>query len=303
MEIKTEDNDDTRQEGGHKKLVLLLLDGYGISQNSEANAFSLAKSPFIDKAISLYPAIALKSGVGDLNNRYLSIGSGSATVGDDEDVNSDLSKIISDSGLKQLKVFDSERLAPISYFFNGRREEKLLGEDWISVSVANSEDSYNIFEANKKIFQETVKAVKEDNYDFIVATCPIFDYLATNSDTLELVSAIEGVDKQIKKLATEIIDKDAILLISSAHGHAEKMIDLASDTVNREITNNPVPFIIIDKDLEGKSYGFKDTPEGDLSLADEVGGLENIAPTIIDLLNLDKNKKSDLQAKSLLEID
>lgn len=110
-------------------VFLLLLDGWGVAAKSEANAISLAKLPNILKLIKEYPAAPLASLNSSINSRYFSLGLGREMLEDDVNSFYDLSAIISTSGLKQLKIFDSERLAPLTYFFNGRREEKLMGEE------------------------------------------------------------------------------------------------------------------------------------------------------------------------------
>lgn len=296
----TKHNEDNLEEG-IKPIFLLLLDGFGVAPVSDINAISLAKKSNISKIFKEYPVAVLESAKGTLNNRYLSLGSGTKTLEDDQFIYSDLSAVLSTSGIKQLKIFDSERLAALSYFFNGRREEKVLNEDWITVSSAGKNKAFDIELSCKKIFQEAIKSVKEGDYNFTVASCSLLDYFASNNDILETAKAFEIIDKNIKKLSSEIIDKNGILIISSVHGNAEKMSNLATDTADREMTNNPVPLVIVGGDFEGRSIGFKDAPEGDLSLLEPVGSIANLAPTIIDLFSLDRKYKDYFSEKSLLE--
>lgn len=283
-----------------KPVFLLLLDGWGIAPDSEANAIRLAKTPFVSKLIKEYPAIILDSVKGNINNRYLSLGSGSPTDSEEQIVYNDLSAVLAVSNLKQLKIFDSERLAALSYFFNGRREDKLLGEDWLTISSSSAKQSFDINVSTKKIFQESLSAVKLGVYDFIICSVSILDYLASLENMPATISAFEALDKMIKKLTTEILDKDGVLLISATSGNAEKMMDFTTDLPDKKITDNPVPFIIIGNQFKGRAIGPKDAPEGDLSLLETWGSIYNIAPTICDILNLDKATKNNFLAGSLL---
>lgn len=283
-----------------RPVFLLIIDGWGIAPNSEFNAISLAKTPFIIKSIKEYPAVVLDAVNGDINNRYLALGSGRDTSNDDDYIKDDLTSVLASSNLKQLKIFDSERLAALSYFYNGRREEKMPQEDWLTITSANNQVSYDVNLSTKRIFQESVRAVKGGEYDFIVATCSILDYIASSGDIKHTISVMEALDKYIKKLAAEILDKDGILMICSTHGNAEKLVDVVTDLPDSKMTNSPVPFIMLGNELKGRSISFQDAPDGDLSLLHSIGSISDIAATIIDALELDESKKEAFSGKSLI---
>lgn len=282
-----------------RPVVLLLLDGFGVAAKGEGNAITLANTPFIQKVLKEYPVTILNSASGDLNNRYLTLGSGISTTNQDQFIYSDLSLVLESLNYRQLKIFDSERLAPLSYFFNGRREEKLKLEEWITVSALSKNSSYDISLASKRIFQEASVALKSENYDFIVASSSVLDYLASTSDLGTIIEAIEEVDKRLKKLANEVLDKNGVLIISSAHGNAERMIDLKTDLADNKMTNSPVPFIIISNEFKGRSISPQDAPDGDLSLLPVIGSLANIAPTIIDIFGHYKTKQEFFSGETL----
>lgn len=281
-------------------VFLLLLDGWGVAQQSEVNALSLAKTPYILQAIKEYPALVLNSGIGNLNNRYLSLGSGINTDLEDQFIYNDLTAVFANLNLRQLKIFDSERLAPLSYFYNGRREEKLELEDWITITSKSKKLAYDVHISAKKIFQESIEAVKDENYDFIVASCPIIDYMATNGDMATTVEAIEKIDKSVKKLASEILDREGTLIITSVQGNAEKMMDMTTDLPNTKMTDNPLPLIMISNNFKGRSIASQDAPEGDLSLLSPIGSLADIAPSIIDVMGIDEAIKVNFSGQSLL---
>ena len=124
-------------------LIMLFIDGLGIAPANEGNIFSQLKLKTIDALIRDYPVIALSPIPGSVNKKYLSLGTGVEKT--EEDLSSKkelscLSSIMADNSLKQLKIFESERFAPLSYFFNGLREDKLVNEDWVAVSSTEKND-------------------------------------------------------------------------------------------------------------------------------------------------------------------
>lgn len=296
-----ESNDDSEKSDLPAKpqpVFLLLLDGWGITEKNEANAIGTARTPSFLKFVKEYPAATLEASAVNVNTRYLILGSGLTADNETQEVKNDLTAIVSNAGLKQLKIFDSERLAALSSFFNGRREDKLIGEDWRSVSLENNKQEIDCFLGVKRIFKESTQAVKSEHYDFIVAACSALDFLAANGNFLETVKATEVLDKSIKALAAEVLDHKGILVITASGGNAEKMRDMATDLPDKNITNNPVPLIIVGHDFKGKTIGLKDAPDGDLSLLEPAGSLADVAPTILDLLNLSKTE--DMSGNSLI---
>jgi len=86
-------------------------------------------------------------------------------------------------------------------------------------------------------------------------------------------------------------------LISSAHGNAEKIRDLLTDLPDKEMTDNPVPLVIVGEKFKGKVIGGHDLVDGDLSLLMPAGTLADVAPTILDIMNL---PPAEMSGRSLL---
>ncbi len=287
-----------------KPVFLFLLDGWGVAAKSEANAISLAKAPNFLKLFREYPAGALLPVGGDLNARYFSLGAGRDIIDEagmapvEGVLASDLTASISAAGLQQLKIFDSERLAALTYFFNGRREERVAGEDWLAISAARPGKAFDSHLGLQRIIRESLKAAKSGQYDFIVASCSILDSVASTGDLSETIKAMESLDKAIKRLVVSVLNNGGILLIASVQGNAEKMRDLAIDFPDNKATNNPVPFAIFGHEFKGRTIGLKDAPDGDLSLSEISGSLADVAPTVLDLLEIESNENI-FQGKSL----
>ena len=296
----TNNSDEDSKNLSHrtKPVVLLLLDGWGIATKNEANAIGLAKMLNIRQLAKEYPAVILFADSGNLNTRYLTLGTGCFYEKETEVITKlDLSALISTHNFKQLKIFDGERMAALSHFFNGRREEKINGEDWMIISSTDKQKIFDPFLSLEKTIKAIVQAIRSENYDFIVASCSILDFLASTGNLIETIKAAEVLDKFIKRLSSEILESNGTLLITSAHGNAEKMKNLATDLEDKEMTISPVPFIIVNTELSGKTISYHDAPDGDLSLLKPAGTLADIAPTIAKLLQIEK---TDFQGKSLI---
>lgn len=282
----------------HQLVFLLLIDGWGIAAKNEANAISAARTPNFLKLAKEYPAASLEANAANINARYLILGSGLAVSDETQEVKNDLTAIIASHGLKQLKIFDSERLAALSSFFNRRREDKLADEDWLTISLENSRQEIDFFLGLKRVVRESLKAIKSRKYDFIIAACPILDLMAATGDFAGAIKAVEALDKSIKSLAAEILDHQGVLVITASGGNVERTKDMATDLPDKNMTDNPVPLIIIGHDFKGKTIGLKDAPDGDLSLLEPAGSLADVAPTILNLLGLPKTE--DMSGDSLI---
>jgi len=278
-------NDNLSDPPARQTLVFLLLDGWGIAPASEANMISLSKTPTFNKLIKDYPVALLNVKKKSLNARYLSIGSGQHLSDENIKTVNNLTQVISEAGLTQIKISETERLAALTHFFNGGRENKVLGEDWKIIS-SKSNDLAGLLGSMTNVRKEILKALKSEKYNFLTVVIPSLD-LAAQQDNLENVKkVVESLDRHLNKIVATVLDYSANLLVSAACGNAENIKSMATELSDREMTDNPVPLIIIGEKLKGKTFGLSEPLNDDLSLLAPIGGLEDLAPTILDLLNL-----------------
>lgn len=281
-----------------KPLVLLLVDGWGIAAPSEANALAAAKTPVFLNLIKEYPTAVLKSYGKILNINYLSLGIGREMTIDDTEATRGLTKIIAEAGLNQVKISETERFAALTHFFNAHNENKERGEDWIIVSSESGRHDHKPLLALRRGVKETIKAIESNKYDFILLSLPVLDLVALSGDFKAVKQAAEVLDTSLKKILISIQDKGGVLMISATHGNAERMKNVATDLADSEMTDNPVPFIVIGEEFKGKTIGLTDTLDNDLSLLEPAGTLADIAPTILEILNLEKPQ--EFEGKSLV---
>ena len=271
-----------------KPLVLLLIDGWGVALKSEANILSSAKTPTFLNLIKEYPVAVLRSGGKNINSSYLSLGAGQEIIDENAEPIQGLTKIISENKLSQIKISETERFAALTHFFNLHSEKKEIGEDWAIVTSESSVENNNPALALRRSYKEIAKAVEGNKYDFIVVSWPLLDLVSSRGDLKSVKKAAEVVDTYLKKLLIALQDKGGVLIISSTHGNAERMKNIATELVDNEMNDNPIPFLIVGEEFKGKTIGLIDTLDNDLSLLEPVGSLADIAPTILKILDIEK---------------
>jgi 2,3-bisphosphoglycerate-independent phosphoglycerate mutase len=151
----------------------------------------------------------------------------------------------------------------------------------------------------REITNRLIKAVKSQEFNFILVNYANVDTLAHTGDINATSKSVESVDIEIKRLWQEVAKVDGTLIITADHGNAEQMVQLKA-IGDRETfhTLNPVPFILARNDLEQPGT----TTAGQELLSKMLfssHSLADIAPTILDLIGLDPTQTMD--GKSLLK--
>lgn len=210
-----------------------------------------------------------------------------------------LGEIISAAGLKQLRIAETEKYAHVTYFFNGGRETKSEGEvhDLVPSPAVPSYDlkpEMSAFEVTDKV----VKAVNDDLYDFILVNYANADMVGHTGNIQATSLACEAVDKCLGRIVKAVLARDGLILVTADHGNAEAKFNMQTGTISKEHTANPVPFIIIGKEFEGRKIGMQDAIGGDLSLVQPQGILSDIAPTVLKLMGLEKPE--EITGRSLI---
>lgn len=269
-------------------VVFLLIDGWGVAPLSEANAMTSAKTPYLDSLVKEYPVALLTAKNKTINARYLSLGAGQDLNEENFVPQTNLSKVLADNNLKQIKITETERLAALTYFFNGHREGRQVNEDWKIVSSEAGDHGIKPTLALNRISREIIKALKSEQYNFLVAAIPTLDLVAATGDFKAVKKVVETIDVQIRKIYNQVLNQKGVLIISSACGNAESLKSMATELVDKDITNNPVPLIIVGEDYKGKTIGLIEPLNSDLSLLAPAGNLADLAPTILNIMNLAK---------------
>jgi len=189
-----------------------------------------------------------------------------------------LASEISNAGLSQSHIAETEKYAHVTYFFNGGFE--LLHKNENHILINSRKDIQTHDEAPEMMAKEITKAVVQEldkGTDLIIVNYANADMVGHTAHVDALKIAIETVDKQLSILLNKIEEKNGIMIVTADHGNAEQNYDKATNQKHTSHTINPVPFIITKKDLNLRNGG---------TLAD-------ITPTILDLLDITKPDSMD----------
>jgi len=210
-----------------------------------------------------------------------------------------LAEVISNAGLKQFHVAETEKYAHITFFLNGTVEDPFEGEDRAIVpspKVASYDLAPEMSAAG--VTKEVVKAIESDKYDFIVLNFANSDMVGHTGKLDAVIKGIEAIDKALGEISEQVLARDGVLFITADHGNAEDSINIQTGEINKEHSTNPVPLFIISLELEGIAGPSGDPPNGDLSLLPTVGMLADVAPTILKFMEIDR--PSEMSGRPLM---
>ncbi|MEK9129820.1 MAG: 2,3-bisphosphoglycerate-independent phosphoglycerate mutase [Patescibacteria group bacterium] len=215
-----------------------------------------------------------------------------------DEIKNPLAKILSDAGLKQLHIAETEKYAHVTYFFNGGEEIPFWGEENVVVSSPQvssyaEKPEMSATEITEKLIQE----ISKNEYDFIVCNFANADMVGHTGNLRATIQAIEHLDQCLEKIVNEILSKNGIILITADHGNAEEIINLYTGEIDKEHSSNPVPFILIGKQWEGTAIRLGRVG-ADLSKLIPTGVLADIAPTILKIMNIPETE--EMTGRSLI---
>ena len=186
-----------------------------------------------------------------------------------------LSSIISEAGLKQYHISETTKYAHVTFFFNGGIEEAYEGETRQLVDSYNDKNfAVHPQMRAPEITEYLLDAIRSKNYDFVLVNYSNPDMIGHTGDFEASKKAIEVCDECAYKVAKETLDVGGECIIIADHGNIEEMFD-EKGTILTKHTTNKVPFILV-------SERHKDAK------LKEDGSLANVAPTILELMNLEK---------------
>jgi 2,3-bisphosphoglycerate-independent phosphoglycerate mutase len=129
--------------------------------------------------------------------------------------------------------------------------------------------------AARHITEHILGALQKNSHDFYAINFANADMVGHTGDLKATIAAVEVLDAQIKIISKEVLRQGGNLIITADHGNAEVMYDFKIDQPNTFHTKNPVPFLTIGERFKGKKIS-------------SGGILGNIAPTILEILEIEK---------------
>jgi 2,3-bisphosphoglycerate-independent phosphoglycerate mutase len=182
-------------------------------------------------------------------------------------------EIVSEAGLTQLRLAETEKYAHVTYFFNGGREAVFPDEDRVLIPSNRSVATYDLAPemSASDITSTAVEDVARGHHDVIVMNYANADMVGHTGVWDATVSALETLDQCLGRLDHAVRKAGGILAITADHGNAEEKLD-AKGNVLTQHTTNPVPFVLISDAV--------------LGVLQPGGRLGDIAPTLLPLLGL-----------------
>ena len=178
---------------------------------------------------------------------------------------------ISQQGLKQIRIAETEKYAHVTFFFNGGVEQPFEGEERILIPSPKEFPTYDLIPemSARKVAQAACEEILSGKHDVIIINFANCDMVGHTGIYEAAVTAVETVDECVGQVKDAVMKMNGCLIVTSDHGNAEIMI--AEDGVSRHTAHstNPVPFIVFGEDVKLRP-----------------GRLADISPTLLELLEL-----------------
>jgi len=187
-----------------------------------------------------------------------------------------LAEVISNAGLRQLHTAETEKYAHVTFFLNGGIDEPYANETRVLIPSPNVKTYDMKPEMSATEVGEAVLSAMDEEYDFIVVNFANGDMVGHTGDFEAAKKAVEAVDEQLGKIWSKAKEKEYAFVLTSDHGNCEEM----RDDEGNVLTNHTV----------GKVWCFVDA-DG-VEKVDN-GGLNNIAPTVLKLMDLEIPSEMD----------
>ncbi|MFY4774919.1 2,3-bisphosphoglycerate-independent phosphoglycerate mutase [Metabacillus sp. RGM 3146] len=192
-------------------------------------------------------------------------------------------EVLAQNGLKQLRIAETEKYPHVTFFMSGGREKEFEGEKRIlidspKVATYDLKPEMSAYEVKDALLKE----IEADSQDAILLNFANPDMVGHSGKVEPTIKAIEAVDECLGEVVDAILAKGGAAIITADHGNADVLIT-EDGTPHTAHTTNPVPVIVTKEGVELRHDGI----------------LGDLAPTLLDLLNVEKPK--EMTGNSLIQ--
>lgn len=198
--------------------------------------------------------------------------SGMHVIYDKDNITETLGEVLEKNGKKQIRIAETEKYPHVTFFFSGGREAEFVGESRIlcpspKVATYDLQPEMSAFDLTAALLPR----IESEEVDFVCLNFANGDMVGHTGVMEAAIKACEAVDQCAEKVITTAIAHNYTVLVIADHGNCETMIN-PDGSPNTAHTTNPVPIILVDKDLTFINNGV----------------LADIAPTILELMGIEK---------------
>jgi len=196
-----------------------------------------------------------------------------------------LARVISEAGLRQFHIAETEKYAHVTYYLNVGYEQPFPGEDHVMIPSSAAKDfAEEPHMQAEGITNRVLEEVSANKYDVFFINFANADMVGHTGNFEAAVEACAYVDYSIGRLAEAVLPMGGGLLITADHGNAEEMLNLQTGENENDHSSNPVPVHFVFSQLQ------RTTPKSAKEITDifssPVGVLSDIAPTVLEILRL-----------------
>ncbi|MFW5873484.1 MAG: 2,3-bisphosphoglycerate-independent phosphoglycerate mutase [Bacillota bacterium] len=191
-----------------------------------------------------------------------------------QEIEDTLGEVLSREGLKQLRIAETEKYAHVTFFFNGGVEVANPGEDRVLIQSPQEVATYDQKPEMSagEVTDKLIELLDSKDYDVIILNYANCDMVGHSGDFDAAVKAVEAVEEGVAQIVPAIIERGGQVLLTADHGNAEQMKEEDGSPFTAH-TTNPVPL------------AYLGGPKG---ASIETGILADIAPTMLDILGIEK---------------
>jgi 2,3-bisphosphoglycerate-independent phosphoglycerate mutase len=196
-----------------------------------------------------------------------------------------LAAIFADREITNLRVAEAEKYSHVTYFFNGGVEKEFPYESRILIPSPQTQNYNQKPEMSAlRVTDQVLRAIDDGDTDAYVISYANADMVGHTGDLKAAIEAVETLDTCLGWVIGSIERVKGAAIITSDNGNCEQMLDPSTGGPHTAHTANPVPFILCDHDFKGTLR--------------EGGSIEDIAPTMLELLGVEK--PPEMTGRSLL---
>ncbi|MGH7931084.1 MAG: 2,3-bisphosphoglycerate-independent phosphoglycerate mutase, partial [Candidatus Binatia bacterium] len=197
-----------------------------------------------------------------------------------------LGQVVSNYGIPQLRIAETEKYAHVTYFFNGGEEKEFPGEQRILIPSPRDVPTYDLKPemSARPVTEALVKKFTAEDIGLVIANYANADMVGHTGNFDASIKACEVIDECLGRVVDAALAKKGRLVIAADHGNIEQLIDYDTGMPHTAHTTNLVPLILVDEERKGSRL--------------RSGAARDVAPTVLELLEIPQPK--EMTGRSLI---